>query len=208
MEPAEAGGVPGSFARGGPEVVICVEEFGPLNLQPRPSRQWAALGGKAKKPGREPRRRLRATFNRTGGVRHLLAACDLGRDRLCGHIKPRKTHARFVDFCRYVRSLCPREVRMAIVCGNFSPHLTAKRGRRVGVRAEANNAGIACTPTSSSWPNRIEAQFTALRYFALDGAGHRSHQEQGSMIRRYIVWRNRHVEDVQLRRITGRANVA
>jgi hypothetical protein len=28
--------------------------------------------------------------------------------------------------------------------------------------------------------NRIEAQFTALRYFALDGTDHASHKEQAS----------------------------
>jgi len=38
----------------------------------------------------------------------------------------------------------------------------------------------------------LEAQFTALRYFALDGTDHNSHAEQASMIRRYIAWRNRH----------------
>jgi hypothetical protein len=27
---------------GDPEVIFCVDEFGPLNLQPRPGRQWAA----------------------------------------------------------------------------------------------------------------------------------------------------------------------
>jgi len=41
----------------------------------------------------------------------------------------------------------------------------------------------------ASWLNRIEAQFTALRYFALDGTDRRSHKEQGSMIRRSIIWR-------------------
>jgi hypothetical protein len=35
--------------------------------------------------------------------------------------------------------------------------------------------------------NRIEAQFTALRYFALDGTDHATHEEQASMIRRYII---------------------
>lgn len=43
---------------------------------------------------------------------------------------------------------------------------------------------FAYTPTNSSWLNRIEAQFTALRYFTLDGTDHASHKEQGSMIRR------------------------
>jgi hypothetical protein len=97
---------------------------------------------------------------------------------------------------------------MAIVCDNFSPHLTTKRGRRVGAWAQANNVEIAHTPTNSFWLNRIEAQFTALRYFALDGTDHRTHQEQGSMICRYITWRNRQVEDQQLRRIVSRANAA
>jgi hypothetical protein len=71
-----------------PQIVICVDEFGPLNLQPRPGRQWAAISGNARETGREPRPRLRATFNRTGGVRHLFAAYDLGHDKLHGHISP------------------------------------------------------------------------------------------------------------------------
>ena len=74
--------------------------------------------------------------------------------------------------------------------------------------AEANNVELAYTPTSSSWLNRIEAQFIALRSFTLDGTDHRTHREQGSMIRRYLIWRNRHVEDLQLRRIVNRANIA
>ena len=37
---------------GDPEVIFCVDEFGPLNLQPRPGRQWAAVSGKSKDPVR------------------------------------------------------------------------------------------------------------------------------------------------------------
>jgi hypothetical protein len=48
----------------------------------------------------------------------------------------------------------------------------------------------------------------ALRYFALDGTGHRSHKEQGSMIRRCIIWRNRHAGDTRLRQVVARASVA
>jgi transposase len=48
--------------------VVCVDEFGPLNLQPRPGRAWRPVG----QPGR-----LRATYHRYGGVRHMLAALDL-----------------------------------------------------------------------------------------------------------------------------------
>jgi transposase len=185
-----------------------VDEFGPLNLQPRPGRQWAAVSGKGKDPGREPRPRMRATYTRTAGVRHLFAAYELGEDKLFGHVKPRKTRARFLEFCRYLRSLYPQPVRIAIVCDNFSPHLTTRKDARVGDWAKANNVEIAYTPTNSSWLNRIEAQFTALRYFALDGTDHASHKEQASMIRRYIIWRNNHAYDERLRRIVDKANVA
>jgi hypothetical protein len=91
---------------GDPQVIFCVDEFGPLSLQPRPGRQWAAISGKHKEPGRAPRQRLRATYKRTAGVRYLFAAYDLGEDKLYGHIKPRKTRTRFLEFCRYLRTRC------------------------------------------------------------------------------------------------------
>jgi transposase len=193
---------------GEPQVIFCVDEFGPLGLQPRPGRQWAAVSGKSKEPGRRPRPRMRATYTRTHGVRHLFAAYELGEDKMYGHIKPRKTRTRFLEFCRYLRSLYPPEVRIAIVCDNFSPHLSTRKDTRVGQWAAATNVEIAYTPTNSSWLNRVEAQFTALRYFTLDGTDHASHEEQGSMIRRYIIWRNNHAYDERLRRVIDRANVA
>jgi transposase len=140
---------------GDPGVNFCTDEFGPLNLQPRPGRQWAPVSGKGKDPGRSPRRRMRATYHRTEGVRHLLAACELGEDKLFGHVKPRKTRTRFLGFCRYLRSLYPPEVRIAIVCDNYSPHLSAARDSRVGDWAAASNVEIACTPTNASWLNQV-----------------------------------------------------
>jgi len=74
--------------------------------------------------------------------------------------------------------------------------------------AAAGNVEIACMPTNSSWLNRIEAQFTALRYFALGGTDHASHKEQASMIRRYVIWRNNHACDRRVRRVVARATLA
>jgi transposase len=102
----------------------------------------------------------------------------------------------------------PASVRIAIISDNFSPHLSTRKDRRIATRATANNAQIACTPTNPSWLNRIEAQFTALRYFTLDGTDHASHKDQASMIRRYIIWRNNHAYDERLRRTVDKANVA
>jgi transposase len=84
-------------------------------------------------------------------------------------------------------------VRIAIVLDNFSPDLLTRTAPRVGELAAANNVELANLPLYGSWLNRIEAQFTALRYFTLDGTDHESHHEEASMIRRYIAWRNRYV---------------
>jgi transposase len=186
-------------------VVICMDEFGPLNLQPHPGRQWApAAVGQGAQP-RPRRRRRRATYLRPHGVRHLLAGYDLSTDRLYGHVKTRKGRTEFLAFLRYLRSLHPRQLRIAIVLDNFSPHLSSKTDSRVGDWAAANNMELAHVPFYGSWLNRIEAQFTALRYFALDGTDHPSHREQASMIRRYILWRNRHITDPRLRKVVRRA---
>jgi hypothetical protein len=62
-----------------------------------------------------------------------------------GHIKPRKTRARFLELCRYLRSLCPPQTKIAIVCDNFSPHLTTATDGRAGAWAAASNAETAYT---------------------------------------------------------------
>jgi transposase len=192
---------------GDPAVVICVDEFGPLNLQPHPGKQWAPAATGPGDPDRPRRRRRRATYVRLRGVRHLLAGYDLSTDRLYGHVKTRKARTEFLAFCRYLRSLHPAEVRIALVLDNFSPHLSTRTDSRVGDWAAANNVELAYVPFYGSWLNRIEAQFTALRYFALDGTDHADHREQASMIRRYIAWRNRHVTDPMLRKVLHRAEL-
>ena len=163
---------------GEPTVMFCLDEFGPLNLMPHPGRHWAGRGGRHKDADREPRPRRRATYNRNDGVRHLFAAYDLARDRLFGHIKPRKKRTQFLEFCRYLRTLYPPDVRIAIVCDNYSPHLTTKRCRRVADWAAANNVEIAYTPTNSSWFNRIEGP--VHRAALLRPGRHRPRQPQGA----------------------------
>ena len=137
-----------------------------------------------------------------------MSGYDLSTDRLYGHVVKRKDRTAFLAFARYLRSLHPAEVRIGIVLDNFSPHLSTKKDQRVATWAAVNNVELAYTPTYSSWLNRIEAQFQALRYFALDGTDHTSHREQASMIRRYIIWRNRNAHDRALRDLVKRANVA
>ncbi len=142
---------------GDPTVIICVDEFGPLNLQPHPGKQWATIAAGPGDVDAPRRRRRRATYTRPHGVRHMMGAYDLHTDRLYGHIVVRKDRTAFLRFLRYVRSLHPIEVRIGIVLDNFSPHLSTKKDQRVGEWAAANNVELAYTPTYSSWLNRIEA---------------------------------------------------
>ena len=176
--------------------MICLDEFGPLNLQPQP-------GGKGWAPRAKPKR-IRATFNRPHGIRHLISAYDVGADHLYGHIKKRKGRVEFLEFCRYVRSLYPSQIRLHFVLDNFSAH----KGEKVRQWAADNNVELAYTPFYASWLNRVEAQFRALRYFPLAGTDPPDHATQARLIRRYIAWRNRNTDHPRLRALVKTANVA
>ena len=56
----------------------------------------------------------------TRGARDGVARDDLGKDKLYGHIKPKKNRTRLPEFCRSLRSLYPPETRIAIVLDNLS----------------------------------------------------------------------------------------
>lgn len=156
--------------------VVCVDEFGPLNLLPRKGKAW--------RPQRRPRRQ-RATYTRTSGVMHMLAALDLATGKLFYRIKDRKRWIEFLDLLKALRARWPGE-KLYVVCDNFSPH----RHARVREWCAANQVELVFLPTYGSWLNWIEAEFAALRYFALNGTDHRSHEEQNAAIAAYVRWRN------------------
>jgi transposase len=158
---------------------LCMDEFGPLNLQPR-------HGHCFKGPGKHVQR-IRATYNRKGGIRHFLAFYDLETDRIYGRFTEHKTARDVLSFFRWVRSRYPRWQKLHIVIDNYGTHLTAM----VLTWALAHNVRFYLTPTNGSWLNRIECQFTALKKFALQPSDHRSHEEQRAAIESYLTWRNR-----------------
>lgn len=160
--------------------VICVDEFGPLNLQPRPGHGWFGSGRPA---------RLRATYNRYGGVRHMLAGLDLASGQLFYRLRDRKRWQEFLAFLRQLRARFPTG-RLHIVCDNFSPHRKAE----VATWCADHDVELVFTPTHASWLNWIESEFTALRYFTLDGSDYPSHKAQEAAIAGYIRWANRHTQ--------------
>jgi transposase len=69
-----------------------------------------------------------------------------------------------------------------------------------------NNVEIVFTPTNASWLNRIECHFTALKKFAIKNSNYKNHKELGSVIRRYLIWRNKNAEDKTIKDIENKVN--
>ena len=61
-----------------------------------------------------------------------------------------------------------------------------------GRRCADHEIELVYTPSNASWLNWVECEFTALRYFALDGSDYPSHAAQQAAIAGYLRWRNRH----------------
>jgi len=145
-------------------------------------------------------RRIRATYTRPHGVRHLLCTLDVADDLFTGEVAEHKTRVEFLATCDQVRARYPAQTRIALILDNFSPH----KGDDVRAWAAANNAELAYTPHYASWLNRIEPQFKGLRYFCLAGTDHPDHDTQTRLITNYIAWRNNHRDDPKLRHLTRR----
>jgi len=159
--------------------IISFDELGPIEVRPERGSNWAR---------EEHRDRVPATYNRRNGVRHLLAAYDLVRDRMYAHVKMHKTNVEFLAFLKYVRSLYPLDVLLYVILDNFSPHTVP----RVLEYAAAHKIEFALTPTNASWLNPIESHVGPLIKFALSNFDPKDHAEIARNVRRYIAWRNRH----------------
>ena len=166
--------------------VLCLDEFGPLNLQPRLGHGWH--------PIKHPRR-FRATYRRSAGVRHLLAAYDPASGRMYGHIRPTKTWREVRELLRTLRARF--DEHLVVILDNFSPH--HKKELRDWVTE--HDVELVFLPTYASWLNLIECQFQALRRFALSGSDHASHAEQDAAIHAYLRWHNRNARPAKPWRI-------
>ena len=79
--------------------------------------------------------------------------------------------------------------------------------QKAEVRAWCGQHGIELVFTSSnaSWLNWIECEFTALRYFTLDGSDDPSPAAQELAIARYVRWANRHAKPKRRFAVTPRS---
>lgn len=155
-----------------------MDEFGPLSLQPYRGKGWF--------PKCRPTR-LRATYNRPHGVKHLLAALDLKPDQLYGHATKSKKHQDILRLLQVLRRRFHRSERLYIILDNFFPH----HHHKVKDWAKVNNVELVYTPTYASWLNRIECHFGPLRKFVLEGSDFAKHKDLGLALQAYLRWRNK-----------------
>ena len=168
--------------------MICVDEFGPVEVRPVHGHSWQKAGHPS---------RIRATYNRHHGVRHYISSYDLRANKLVMRCYRRKRWQEFLSFLKTLRRRYPRRLRLVIVLDNFSPH----RRHEIRCWARANNVRLVFTPTYASWLNRIEPLFAGVRYFALNNSDYRDHEETRRAIMAYVAWRNRHPTHPKVRRL-------
>ncbi|MFU8872657.1 transposase [Micromonospora sp. SL4-19] len=101
--------------------------------------------------------RLRATYTRDQGVRHMIAALDLATGRLHYRIRDRKRWREFLSFLKVLRRRWP-EQRLYLIVDNFSPH----KHPEVRACCAANRIDLVFLPTYASWLNWIEVEFAAV----------------------------------------------
>ena len=99
--------------------------------------------------------------------------------------RDRKRWMEFLDFLRQLRRCFPTG-RLYVVLDNFSPH----KKTQVRQWCDAHDVELVFTPTNASWTNWIECEFTALRYFALNGSDYPDPDTQNRAIAGHVRWRN------------------
>jgi transposase len=157
---------------------ISVDEFGPLNLLPRHGKHYACTGHVD---------RLRATYSRNGGVRHMFGAYDLERDTLIGSFAAKKNGITFLSFLKQLRQSYHSTEALHVILDNATFHLKAE----VMAYAASHRIKFYFTPTGASWLNRIESHFTAMKKFALENTDYSTHEQLQAGIDSYLNWRNR-----------------
>jgi transposase len=159
---------------------LCVDEFGPLYLQPRHGHCYASKG-------RRRVHRIPANYDRHKGIRHFLAFYDLETDRLYGQFTMRKTAVQWLAFLKWVRSRYPTWQTLHIVLDNYTTHITVD----IIWWAFVHGVRFYFTPTNASWLNRIESHFAALKKFGMRPSNYCTHNEQQEAIESYLTWYNR-----------------
>jgi transposase len=160
-----------------PDRCFAFDQFGPLSIRPCHGSTWA----KKKRP-----LRLRATYQRTHGIRYFHGCYALADDQLWGVTRERKGGDHTLAALKSIRDRRPGGYRLYVILDNLSANKTPAI-RRWAAKA---NVELCFTPTNASWANPIEAQFGPVRTFVMGGSDHPSHAVLARQLQDYLRWRN------------------
>lgn len=158
-------------------VVVCYDQFGPLELRPIAGACWARHG--------HPQRH-RATYTRKRGIEQLHGFYDVHADCLVGCVRKRKTSVDIAACFKRLRACYPKQLRIYVVMDNLSANVRAAKDYFPGQNMEA-----VYLPTEASWLNAIESEFTPLSTYAIKNSDDTDHHHRRRRIYRYLRWRNR-----------------
>jgi transposase len=158
-------------------VVVCFDEMGPIGLIPHHGCGWA--------PQKLPER-LRATFNKKGGVRYLFGAYDVHADRLHGRLRTHKNADEVLGFFAQIRMRYDPRLRIYLVMDNLSTHKTPA----IHEWAAKANVELVFTPTYASFLNRIESHFWGIGEFVVRNADHPDWDTLAKAMANHIQYRN------------------
>ncbi|MFJ4651023.1 hypothetical protein ACIP5Y_07095 [Nocardia sp. NPDC088792] len=126
------------------------DRFGPISIRPvhgtvDATRQTATIA---------------RPLSATNGISSYFHGCyGLGKDRLWGVVRARKSEDHSVAAYKSIRAARPDGDPIYLICDNLSANKTP----RIRCWAAKNDVELRLTPTDASWANPIEPQFGPLR---------------------------------------------
>jgi transposase len=159
-------------------VVLCFDEWGPLELKPIHGQHWAQI--------RHPDR-LRATYRRLAGTEQFLGFYDVHRDCLAGTIHKRKRVLDLLTAFKRLRRAYPKKRKLYVIIDNLPHH----KNSDLLEYFSAQKIVPVWTPTYASWLNIIEPHFGAIKKYTLNGSDDPDHHTRRLRIYKYLRLRNR-----------------
>lgn len=160
-----------------PDRCFGFDQFGPLSIRPCHGTCWA----ERKHPDR-----LRATYQRTHGIRYFHGCYSVSENRLWGVLHEHKGGVHTLAALKTIRAARPDGAPIYVILDNLSCNTTPA----IRAWAKAHKVNLCLTPTNASWANPIEAQFGPLRSFTIANSDHPNHPALARRLHAHLRWRN------------------
>jgi len=164
------------------EIVLCIDEDGPLSVRPYSGSTWAKSGYP---------KRIRANYYRNDPAVQMVAAFNPHDGVGLGKCYDRKNYQTFLDFLMEVESKYPK-TKVHIIWDNLSAHKMAEKIWNI-----YNPESLFCfhyTPSNASWLNLIEPWFGTINRRALNNSDYKTREHLIIALYQAIFYSNAHAK--------------